>query len=418
MIRNKTYFRREELSPYVQDFVTDDMLLFDIETTGLSPKNGTIYCIGCGYAEKGDIVVDLYFAECPEEEKEVLAAFFALLKTHPVTVTFNGSTFDLPFIRSRAAQYDRTDAPSRIEPFSFDTTCPGSVQPEDAESPGARSHLDLYREVLRMKDLLRLPNYKQKTVEQFLGCDREDAMNGGELVAVYRAYVSHPEPESLRLLLLHNRDDVRGMFELLNILAYRQFAQGRFTVTDIMEEEVSRASGAFPKGKPSKNEMPGEVSRFLNIRLKPDCPLPQSIRRIADASGPEPDGSVREFGGGHGRSDEISFLLGRENALIRVPIRHGELKHFFEDYKNYYYLPEEDVAIHRSVGSFVDSAHRVPATRKNCYTRKVCDYVVFPVSGICGELKRAWNDRDACLALPTEEKNLRDALTVYFATFL
>ena len=43
---------------------------------------------------------------------------------------------------------------------------------------------------------------------------------------------------------------------------------------------------------------------------------------------------------------------------------------FYSNYKDYYYLPEEDQAIHKSVAEFVDRAYRMQASASNCYTRK------------------------------------------------
>ena len=43
--------------------------------------------------------------------------------------------------------------------------------------------------------------------------------------------------------------------------------------------------------------------------------------------------------------------------------------HFFEDYKNYYYLPLEDMAIHKSLANFVDSSSKVKAKKQNAYIK-------------------------------------------------
>jgi len=53
----------------------------------------------------------------------------------------------------------------------------------------------------------------------------------------------------------------------------------------------------------------------------------------------------------------------------------GELRFFFNDYKNYYYLPAEDRAVHKSVASFVDKGHRFRAKPSNCYMRKEGTYI-------------------------------------------
>ena len=57
-------------------------------------------------------------------------------------------------------------------------------------------------------------------------------------------------------------------------------------------------------------------------------------------------------------------------GLIKVPLFTGTLRHFFTDYQNYYYFPDQDTAIHRSAAVYADKTHRVPAKASTCYTRK------------------------------------------------
>jgi len=53
-----------------------------------------------------------------------------------------------------------------------------------------------------------------------------------------------------------------------------------------------------------------------------------------------------------------------------VELYDGELKYFYPNFKEYFYLPLEDTAVHKSVGEFVDKSARVRATAKTCYTKK------------------------------------------------
>ena len=39
---------------------------------------------------------------------------------------------------------------------------------------------------------------------------------------------------------------------------------------------------------------------------------------------------------------------------MKMPLLEGTLKYYYPDYKNYYYLPLEDEAVHKSVGVYVD----------------------------------------------------------------
>ncbi len=46
------------------------------------------------------------------------------------------------------------------------------------------------------------------------------------------------------------------------------------------------------------------------------------------------------------------------------------MKYFYPNYKDYYYLPDEDAAIHKSVAAYVDREHRIQAKASTCYTKK------------------------------------------------
>ena len=63
---------------------------------------------------------------------------------------------------------------------------------------------------------------KQKDWEQFLGLNREDKYDGGQLIAVYKDYLMSKDEDLLHNLLLHNEDDLLGMKYLLPLFSYRQ----------------------------------------------------------------------------------------------------------------------------------------------------------------------------------------------------
>ena len=55
-----------------------------------------------------------------------------------------------------------------------------------------------------------------------------------------------------------------------------------------------------------------------------------------------------------------------QQATLHIPVIHDTLKHYFTDYKNYYYLPKEDTAIHKSIAAFVEADNKEKA-KKLCY---------------------------------------------------
>lgn len=87
----------------------------------------------------------------------------------------------------------------------------------------------------------------------------------------------------------------------------------------------------------------------LEVSLQPEREVPVFLSRVCA------DGSLTAFG------SRVSLSLQTHTA---------KLKYFFPDYKNYYYLPLEDQAVHKSVGAFVDPEHRQKAKAANCYQRR------------------------------------------------
>ncbi len=371
MITKQTFFSASELDKSIRNFLVPDTILLDIETTGLSASRHFIYCIGCSYlsSDKEDIItIRLFFAENPEQEPELLTALAKLLDTHKTIITFNGNAFDLPFLKKRYA------ANHMEHPFS------------DIHS------VDLYREACHLKKLIRLPDYKQKSIETFLGCFREDPYTGKELIAQYLLYVKEPAEELLHNLLLHNEEYVRGMYDLLALLSYSDFLNGIFQI-----ESVSISST--------------DQTQFCDITVSTDYAFPQDVTSVMP---------------------EASLLFRSEKVLISFPVHHGHLRHYFKDYKNYYYLPEEQTIIHKSLGSCVDPDHRKKATKENCYLEKVCDYLTHSVPDKEGYLRSDYSDTATYFELPqtdhvsdepldfsgTQLKQLRSFVSSYLGSLL
>ena len=83
--------------------------------------------------------------------------------------------------------------------------------------------VDIYKRIKPWKKHLGLENLKQKTIEGFLSICREDSFDGGQLISVYEDYLKTRDENLLRLLLLHNEEDLKGMPSLLPILFYPDF---------------------------------------------------------------------------------------------------------------------------------------------------------------------------------------------------
>ena len=144
-------------------------LFLDIETTGLSVNRDALTLVGWSMGSKYEVYIR---GRCEEPLKNALAVAKAI-------VTFNGSGFDLPFMR-------------RVFP--------------DLPIPAA--HIDL-------RFLTRRLGLKggQKAIEQELGLNRPEHLRGISGRAAPRLWQGYEQgdPEALELLISYNRADVEGM---------------------------------------------------------------------------------------------------------------------------------------------------------------------------------------------------------------
>lgn len=80
----------------------EKLLYLDIETTGLSPETSALSVIGC--CEKGREPRQ-WFNESGLEQKDILASFLSYAGHFDTVVTYNGGTFDLPFLKKKCEEF-------------------------------------------------------------------------------------------------------------------------------------------------------------------------------------------------------------------------------------------------------------------------------------------------------------------------
>ena len=188
-------------SPYLEG---KDVCVFDIETTGLSAKYSGVISASFFYPESEELVQ--LFCDEPGLEKSLLAECRDRLSACDAVISYNGDSFDLPFLNKRLIDV--------------------------AALPG----LPLFKSVDLFKYLRRywpaaktLESLSQKSVEQFLGLSesRDDLIGGRECIELYRAWLQTGREELKQTILLHNADDVRQLarvYASLNFLPWHEIA--------------------------------------------------------------------------------------------------------------------------------------------------------------------------------------------------
>lgn len=287
----------------------EKVLLFDIETTGFSPENTLLYMIGVCFFQENRWHYRMLFNNDGCSEHQLLYTFLELLQHDSVLIHFNGDGFDLPYLIEKCRQYQTLGLP-----------LPGTERLTSLES------VDLYKCIRTYKHGLGLSNLKLTTIEAAMQLPRTDTHSGGELISVYRDFLKEPEPFREKLLFQHNYEDILAIIPLLQLLHFRGIQEHAWKLakTTITENQIQ-------------------------LILQLHYPLP--LRYITS-------------------SYYCDFNGYEDQAVITIPVLKEEMKYFLSDWKEYYYLPLEDTIIHKSVASYVDSAYKEKAKKRNCFLKK------------------------------------------------
>ena len=287
----------------------DKYAFFDIETTGLSKKRDKVYLTGFVYYADNCFHSCQFLAESDSDEYTLLSHTIDFASQFSLLVSFNGDAFDIPFVKERCRHHD------------IKCNLPGDY--------------DIYKEIKPLRKIFGLSSLRQKSVEDFLGIKRIDEMNGGELIDVYKKYTENHDSGLRQLLLQHNFDDICGLADILPIISYRK----------VFSSKISNYCYEIS----DYTDYVGNQSKELTISFT----LPFAVP-VAHTM----------------HNDRIFLHIDENSATLRLSLYVGTLRHFFDNYKDYYYLPLEDRAIHKSVGIYVDSESKEKCKKENCCVKK------------------------------------------------
>ncbi len=184
-----------DLARFAKCGLTKSVFL-DIETTGLS--GSPLFLVGLLFHRGEGLRLLQLFARDYSEEKPLLQYLTEVLGEFEVLVTFNGKSFDMPYIRDRC-RYN-------ILPFGVEL-----------------HHFDLLHEYRRRWKRI-LPNCRLQTLESRI-CYRYRAgdIPGSEIPNAYHDFVRTGDARQIKSILHHNALDLLTMSEL----TLRLFTPGR-----------------------------------------------------------------------------------------------------------------------------------------------------------------------------------------------
>ena len=331
-----------------------DLIFLDIETTGLSPEHSSVYLIGCVYHQPDGWNLIQWMDTTGAEEKEVLSSFLLFSSGYKLMIHYNGDRFDLPFLKKR------------FEAHSLEDT-----------TAGAQS-LDLYKVILPCKRLLGLADYRQQTMEELLDTGRIEEESGGDLVKVYRKFLADPDPGLLQKLTAHNEADVTGLLLLLPLLIYGDLEDPHFRVKRVQANYFTDYDGARRE----------EIFVFFKLPRALPAPVYASF-------------------------DQCYVKLEGDGGTLKIPLFTEVMKYFYANYKDYYYLPSEDMAVHKSLAAYVEKDRKVPAKPQPCYTKKAGSFLPQWDLFRTPFFKRSYEDKALFFEFTDDCKKDRDFLSQY-----
>ena len=356
-IISKTIYSQSHISLPDPELDAGDVLFLDIATTGIRRADSRVYLIGCICRQQDEWQLTQWFDDTGLEEKNVLSSFLIFCSRFKYIISYNGNRFDLPFLRVR------------IEVNGLQDAAAGFL---------SMSSIDLYAYIAPYRQLLSLPDYRQQTVEAAIGTGRTALTDGKELVEIYKKYVALPSAGLMEKLTLQNEADVSGLLSLLPLSAFSHLEE--------LEVTVRRAQANC------YTNHEGKKAEELLIQFTLPFSLPTRI---------------------YAGLDHCYLKIDGEQGVLKIPLYTEEMKYFYANYKDYYYLPGEDMAIHKYIASYVDRSRRVPARPETCYTRKTSSYLPQWDLYQTPFFKRKYEDREIFFEFTDKIKKDRAALSAY-----
>jgi uncharacterized protein YprB with RNaseH-like and TPR domain len=170
------------------------LLFLDTETTGLGGGSGTwAFLVGLAwFGASGRLEIEQILLRSPADEGVLIDRLCEHIERADALVTYNGKSFDLPLLETRAVMTRRPKLPSR-------------------------PHLDLLH-VARRVHRARLGSCRLVTLEsEVLGFVRGPDIEGGEIPARYAHFLRTGDESALASVVEHNAWDVASMAALVGL---------------------------------------------------------------------------------------------------------------------------------------------------------------------------------------------------------
>ena len=189
--------------------------------------------------------------------------------------------------------------------------------------------VDLYQLLKPCQKLFKLPHMKQPDLENLIEISSRNYCDGGRCISLYNSYIKNKNVKYAEIVMGHNEEDLLGLGKIYNLLVIKCIFNGDYT--------------------PMKCDIIDEKIKFC-LQLPMDSPVNLSNGNI-----------------------EFYIKIDNRSVNLLISMKNNRLKLYYHDYKNYHYIPSEDMAIPKSLGKYMDKSLLKPATKDTCYTWVKCN---------------------------------------------
>jgi uncharacterized protein YprB with RNaseH-like and TPR domain len=177
LVFDQYYHGREKVS-------VPNVLFVDLETTGHLKNGSMIVVLGMAYMHEGQMYTELLFARNPQEEKRILERFNQLSQQYDTIATFNGDSFDKPFLQER-------------------------LNAHLIRYPKEWNHVDVYKKYKQIAKKNKYPTASLQTYERTeLGLIRRGDILGKDIPQAYKDFINGIDDHTIKKVITHNHLDV------------------------------------------------------------------------------------------------------------------------------------------------------------------------------------------------------------------
>lgn len=332
-----------------------NIMVFDIDTTSFEAANGCIFLIGTLTYEDNTLISRHYFSESISEETEIIEKFLDIAGDYNVLLSFKGESFDIAFIGKRIYELKKQNSQDR------DLCDKLSFLYNKLQNIRSRSY-DVFNEIHAIKPYMDFTSTKLDALRAKFGQKITERVSGEN---ISKFYVEHIAANKLKSLL-----EITGKPENVGFIPDYD--------PKPIEDELAHID-------------PDAGDRFLENILARNRENMEAVLYIMRLS------HLFVMRQGHFNicleTDPISLHIQECDFSIEIPLEICELdlKIFYANFKDYYYFPAEDMAVHKSVAEFADAASKKKATSKTAYRKVSGSFVRIPTAYAKSDNNKASN---------------------------